>query len=372
MGWDGVGYRMSRQDLDIVERSSDWVRHLYESRKQFLLDGKHPRNGLVDPQLAWDDMPPIMFDRRRRVRGGHATIVSITPNEANDLPAVLSEALWSAIEGGRAVITTRGAHEMASLMAVQHPEEENRQILELGPREYAEIRRRVVDSGRLENAIIVGDEDPLVFRQCTFSACEFRQCEFQNVIFRQCNFVKSVFYACIFRDCTFEDCDWAETKWGDWWTKTVTITGPEGADTDKEGSVQKRRLILDWASVNNVFSSRIVGHANSIHSAFGIGPAAFMPHRLAEKYGYRVVKTRENWQGLVEEHRLKVRESEAEGKPLTIQAKTRLHSKREVAKAFARWKAGTKQDGENPAYGLEQLRQHHTMDDSLHGFEYAV
>jgi len=373
MGWNGTGYRITQDDLAVLQRSSEWVRSLYEERMRFLQESRSNR-GIAHPRLCWDDMPPVMFDRKRRLREGRAEVVAVVPNERDPLPAAMSESLWSALEGGRAVITARAAEEVAEYHRVQRPEREEQLIREMGPRSFGEIRRRSVSSGRLENSLLLGDHRPLVFRECTFASCVFRLCEFSHVVFDQCSFTKCHFLSCYFHDCTIIDCDWDESRWGDWWTDKITIRGLSSREEDaEEDEIRRRRQSINWQSVNRVENCAVEGGANSVRAVRGIGPAAFMPDRLVQHFVGLLGAAQDEFLEIRERHRQLIDNgTNADGEVLILDDKRKMHRERERIKEGARWKTGHKERTRDPVAALDHFRSiPHLEDARLEGFSFS-
>lgn len=388
MGWDGSGWRLTRQDIATLERSSAWIRQLYARRSRFVFDHSTQR-GLFDGRVCWDDLPPVQFNRRRRVRGDVAEVQLVVANEGlpDQLPVTMTESLWSALEGGRGVLTASLCDELAEIDESTSDSIERRLLQELGPRQPGQVRRRVVEAGRLDHGLLLGDGRELTLFECTFADCHFNKCEFNNVIFNRCNFSKCRFTACSFRSCVVIDCDWDHTNWGDWWSDEIMLRAKAYA-TDEHGNLKEdedgnpveveesercARTQIRWDSLNVVDHVRIEGYANSIAHAKGVGPAVFMPGRVSRHFAAQAKLGQRSFDRLESEHRAQHNQAAAEGSPLTLAQRRRLFRERERVKRDALWKvsraAGAPQT--NPADVLGLLRQRHG-DGDLRGFEYAL
>lgn len=216
--------KIDSDDLKIVYRLDDHIKRKYEARMRFVVSGNEGE-GIVDAETCWDTAPPTNFHRERIWVDGKSYIQGITQGARNHLPR-LPENLWSAIEGGRAMVLAR----------------------ELG---NGTISRRFVSKGLMEFAYFEGEPGtPVEMANCQFESCIFWYCMFNNVHFKECDFLRSKFIGCRFVDCTVTNCEFDETVWGD-------LSNP--------------------ATTFNFIENCVINGTVSFRKSKGVGAGLFMP-----------------------------------------------------------------------------------------------
>lgn len=254
-------FRLTQRDLEFIEQARTErlpIGKRFATRSRFLIpvdangmprhdpairsvQGMEP--GLIHPRDSWDTLPPVALNRQQVEREGIEWIHALVPDP--DF-TVMTRTLWSAVEGGRALVTPDDARAWP-------------------------MDRRVVEYGQLDNALFQGREDDRIrvtrslFRNCLFWACTFTRTDFIETSFHGSNFA-----ACVFNDCRVISCQFDNTTWGD--PRFFPQSGPRG-----EGG-------LDY--YNQMRMVRPEGEL-SFAGARGYGPALFMTpaqqaHRLKE------------------------------------------------------------------------------------------
>lgn len=239
---------VTNDDVKLIARLDESVKRLYEARMQFLTTTQREltdSTGIFDSLTDWDVLPPILFNRYRVWQDGIAHIDGITPQARRFLPRI-PENVWSAIEGGRIIVTP-------SKLSVR-------------PSRYYQSR---ISGGYLDYAHIEGNDGyPLEIERCTFENCTFWKCQFRNVHFIESDFLRSTFLGCSFFNCTLTDSFFDETKWGDEDNHTNEV-------------------------INNV-----VNGTSSFRESSGIGPALFMPEPAIKIIANKVLRGETaEWEG---------------------------------------------------------------------------
>lgn len=246
-------YRLTPQDVEYVttlREQGNPIGIRWEARRQFLIttdetgqpteqvirDGPQAgrARGLVHPFASWDNLPPLSTVRQRDWVRGVPYIRALDPGaEFDHIP----ETLWSAIEGGRPVVTPEDAR--------QWP-----------------MDNRMVEFGQCDNGLFTGREAD----RLRISRCSFRNCNFYNTVFRRVDFLEVSFHGCNFASCRFEECavvscHFDYTSWGD----------PRAFPRRGNANGVK----ADPTYYNTVRANQVQGAQTTDH-ARGYGPALFM------------------------------------------------------------------------------------------------
>lgn len=243
-------FRLTQKDIEFIEQARQErlpIGQRFASRTRFLIsvdqEGR-PRHdpasnvpegyhaGLVHPRDCWDTLPPVALNRQQVETGGVEWIHPLLPDPWF---TPVTRTLWSAVEGGRPLVTSDDAR--------------------LWP-----MDARFVEYGQMDNGLFQGREDDRI----RITRCLFRNCLFWSSTFSRVDFIQTSFHGCNFASCTFSDCrviscTFDKTTWGD-----PRMFPSEGGR--REGSpdyYNQMRLVRPEGDITSI-------------GAGGYGPALFM------------------------------------------------------------------------------------------------